>query len=632
MAFMGEKIYAAEYFLIERPRLGLRFSYEFEEDERRGNINREDSSSTFSEGFDVETNGWVYDPAFVVYKLRLSPEWEQRLQQNEGLEKRTTKTNLQGYHTELIFLQYKPYTLNIFANRKTSTLLSEFAQRSKTESDTYGALVSLKYSILPTTLSYQRQESIQTGFFTTDAEMDDFRLSVRHYKHLGDTRLEASYTDSTQTTFGRSINTTLENITLQNTYNLTADKKASLNSGLRYMDAKSDFIKTTGFGISEGLQWRHKENLTTDYNLRYDKTDTDTFNIKSTTGVFNLRHRLYENLTTLLNIQGFSSQFTGGQEAAYGGGIDLNYQRKIPWKGMLNIMMGHNYKITERDITANLIQVTDESVTLTDGVITLLGNEDVDVDSIVVTDATGVIVYEKDIDYEITEIDSFVRITRITTGRISNGQKVLVDYRYFISHVFDYSFYSQSYGINIMLWSSWRTYYRFVRLKQRFLSGIPPDKLTDDNIHTAGTELQWKWSTTRLEFEDKQTVNVPTKSWRAEENIILRPSDRLFLNLSGNYGAIEFKDTGDIERFNGIRANIQRLVSVWGKFTLEGFSNKISGNLEKNTETGVLSIFEWVYGIWSGNLSYRFLNEKNYISQDSLKKHYVLFEIKRALF
>jgi len=630
---MGGRIYAAEFFFIERPKLGLRFSYEFEEDERRGNINREDSSSTFSEGFDVETNGWLYDPAFVVYKLKLSPEWEQRFQQNEGLDRRTTKTNLQGYHTELTFLQYKPYTLNIFANKKTSTLLSEFAQRSKIESDTYGATLSLKYSILPTTLNYQRQESVQIGFFTTDTERDDLRLSMRHYKHFGDTRFEASYTDSTQTTFGSPINTTLENITLQNTYNLTEDKRAVLNSGLRYMDAKSDFIKTTGFGISEGLQWRHKENLTTDYSIRYDKTDTDTFKIESTTGVFNLRHRLYENLTTLLSLRGFSSQFTGGEEITYGGGIDLNYQRKIPLRGMLNITIGHNYKITERAVTANLIQVTDESVTLTDGTATLLGNENVDIDSIVVTNVNRDFTYKRDEDYRITQVDSFVRITRIPTSyNITNGQSVLVSYRYFINPAFDYSFYSQSYGINITFWSSWRTYYRFVSLKQGFLSGIPPDKLTDDNIHTAGTELQWKWSTIRLEFEDKQVVNVPTKRWRAEEDIILRPGDKLFLNLSGNYGTIKFKDTGDVERFNGIRANIQRLVSVWGKFTLEGFTNKISGNLEKNTETGFLSIFEWAYGIWSGNLSYRFVNEKNYISQDSIKKHYMLFEIKRALF
>ncbi|MEK7307540.1 MAG: hypothetical protein AAB089_00530, partial [Nitrospirota bacterium] len=151
--------------MIERPKLGLGFSYEFEEDERTGpDIKRDDTTQTLSERLDIETEGWVYHPALMIYTLRLSPQWEQLSHQYDETDKKTSKTFLQGYFTEFTFLQYKPYTFRIFANRQLSTLTSSLAERSKTESDTYGAVLMLKYKILPTTIDYNHEESSQEGF------------------------------------------------------------------------------------------------------------------------------------------------------------------------------------------------------------------------------------------------------------------------------------------------------------------------------------------------------------------------------------------------------------------------------------------------------------------------------------
>ncbi|MEK6527893.1 MAG: hypothetical protein AABZ36_03295, partial [Nitrospirota bacterium] len=242
------------------------------------------------------------------------------------------------------------------------------------------------------------------------------------------------------------------------------------------------------------------------------------------------------------------------------------------------------------------------------------------------------IIYIKDIDYRVTEIDSFVRISRIIGGGISNGQVVLIDYKYLSNPAFDYSTFSQSYGVGLNLWNAWRIYYKFNHLKQEFLSGIPPDRLIDDNIHTAGTELEWKWSRTSLEFEDKQVTILPTERWRVEETITIRPERRIYFNLSGDYGANKFKDTGEIERFNSIRATLQVITSNWSWLRFEGFRNKLSGQLQKTTNSGLSSTFEWFYGIWRMGISYRFLNEKDEISQETFKNNYLLFEIKRTLF
>jgi len=586
---------------------------------------------TYSEKIDIETRGWVYHPALVTYKLSALPQWEQTSQMSEEGEKRKKRNFLEGYSAEFTFLQYKPYTLRIFAKRQRSTLNSNFAERSKTESDHYGATLMLKYNVLPTILSYNHEESTQTGFHITDNDTDEFHLSMQYNKNLGDTRLIASYKDSTQTTDGIPISVLQQKARLQNYYDLTKDKRVTLDSSLIYEDTQSDFTESTRYELYENLSWRHRRNLTTKYTFRYNIMNFEAGSRESRALRFNLNHLLYENFTTLFNADGLSNHFPGGRELAYGAGLNFGYNREIPW-GMLNINIGHNYNINNRDITADSIQVIDEFIILTTGIITLLANEHVDIDSIVVTDNTGTIVYIRDIDYRITETDSFARISRIPGGGIADGQEVLVDYKHLSNPAFDYSTFGQSYGISLSFWSAWKIFYMYNHSKQSFLSGIPPDELIDDSIHTAGTELDLKWSRTKFEFKDRQTTNVPTTSWRAEETVTLRPFKGVFSSLYGSYGTTKFKDTGEIEKFNTIRATIQVRTSRRSKLRVEGFRNKISGAAERITDTGVSSTFEWVYRIWSGSLRYRFLNEEDEIFQETRNNHYILFEIKRALF
>jgi hypothetical protein len=627
-----KKAHARSYFLIERPVLGLDASYEFEEDQRTGpDINREDTSHTLSERLDIKTEGWIYHPALASYIIKLSPQWEQSFTRPDDGEERTTRSFFEGYFTELTFLKNKPYTLRLYANKQLSTLASSFAQRSKTESDTYGAALMFKYRVLPATIDYNHEESSQEGFFTTGGESDEFRLNMKYDRHLGQTLLNASYMDSIQTTQGAPVSLETQNAILQNFYNLTKDGDVTLSSGLSYNSTQGDFAESTGYNLSEDLQWRHLENLSTNYTFRYDRNSSESFTTETKSIDFNLTHLLYETLLTSINADASSNTFTGGRIYLYRSGVDFNYNREVP-NGTLNINMGFNYTIADQDFEPGIIQVLDEPVTLQDGVIALLANEHVDPDSIGITNGTGAVIYIKDIDYRVAEIDSFVRISRITGGGISSGQEVLVDYRYNNNPPFDYSIFNQSYGISLNLWSAWRIYYRFSQSKQNIIAGTPPEKLTDDSIHAVGTSLDWKWNRTTFEFEDLQTTNVPVTRWRVEEAVTLRPSDKTFFNISGNYGENRFKETGDIERFNGIRSDFQFITTSWSRLRFGGSRNKTSGNGKDTVDSGFLAAYEWAYRVWSGGLSYKFLNEEDRASQQSHNNHYVLVEVKKMLF
>jgi hypothetical protein len=80
------------------------------------------------------------------------------------------------------------------------------------------------------------------------------------------------------------------------------------------------------------------------------------------------------------------------------------------------------------------ISVIEELVTLEDGITTLLANQNIDIDTIVVRNSDAPFnFYFLNLDYEIFESGSFVEISRISIingGSIPDGKEVFVDYIY----------------------------------------------------------------------------------------------------------------------------------------------------------------------------------------------------------
>jgi hypothetical protein len=104
------------------------------------------------------------------------------------------------------------------------------------------------------------------------------------------------------------------------------------------------------------------------------------------------------------------------------------------------------------------------------------------------------------------------------------------------------------------------------------------------------------------------------------------------VNFSVHYGKLKFPNTGETERFNGVKSNLEYAISRRSVFRVEGLTTKISGSTEKISRTELASIFQWFYNIYEGDITLRMSRERDEISQETHTNHYMLFEIKRTLF
>ena len=114
---------ARKYIHMERPLLGLGFIYQFDNERTTGpDINFQSESHEFRERLSVETEGWIYHPAFCEYNFDVRPEWSQRMEENSS-QKGSKNAFLQGYFLRTTFLPYKPYSLTLFGQKQNFPLI-----------------------------------------------------------------------------------------------------------------------------------------------------------------------------------------------------------------------------------------------------------------------------------------------------------------------------------------------------------------------------------------------------------------------------------------------------------------------------------------------------------------------------
>ena len=159
-----------------------------------------------------------------------------------------------------------------------------------------------------------------------------------------------------------------------------------------------------------------------------------------------------------------------------------------------------------------------------------------------------------------------------------------------------------------------------------------PDKLTKDLSHKAGTELEYKWSSTVLRFEKDQGNTLPFDEVIIEETITLRPRSRMFMNFIMGYGKTTFTELSETEKFINMKAIIQQIISNRLKLSAEAFNRRSYGLRQDTVYSELLLTLDWIYKVYDGNITYSYTEDTDRALQDSIKNNYIMFTIRRRTF
>ena len=630
---MEEDVAARRFFFMDIPKLHYKLTYKYDSVTNSApGTKSESSSKSFSEGIGLRTSGWVYHTALLTYSIDVSPTWEQRSTKNNVGSKSESKTFTQTYATTMTFLRYKPYVPTIFARRNVSITNGANTSQSKKYNNTYGVNVIFKYQILPSSFRYSHYKGVQEGFFPYVELSDSVKLIMRFKKYLGISKFKVSYDDNETIARGQSISTTENGYSFSNEYKF-ADNRI-LSSDMRYDIFDSAFRKSRRYHLSERFIWRHREKLSTHYNLHYNTNESGSFRNENKGIGFNLSHLLYDNLATNIGTSVSNNQSSGVKHSKYNGRINFKYTRSIPW-GKLGLKMGHSYTQSDTSVTDQIVSIIEEPLTLTTGTISLLSNKNVDISTIVVKHASLGIIYDLNLDYTISQLGSYIMITRKSQadgGDILDGQSVSVDYEYLADPPYDNVVISSNYGGTLSLWKVWRVYYNFFQNSEKYIAGIRPSELSNEKVHSAGMNLNLKWSKTSFTYTDSSSTKIPKKEWSVGETLTFQPNWDLFFNLSGRYRAVELIDVGATTKSIGFNSNVQWRTSKRSNMVLGSFWNKASGLGDEVRNYGFSAVLNANYRALRGELEYLYGLEENLIAMTKKERNSIKFMVHKQRF
>ncbi|TKB11373.1 hypothetical protein [Desulforhopalus sp. IMCC35007] len=621
------------FFFLERPAVGAKLTYEFNNESRTSSgTTADDSYYRYKEQLRFKTEGWLYHPALMQFSLMFEPEWSQGSEESSSGESADINTFSPDYSLWATFLEQKPYTMNIFSSKREIPIWAPFAGNSESTVDTYGATLSLKNDFLPTTIGYSHIETDQTGFYTSQNSYDNFTLAARNQGKRSNTTLNGTYRDDERTTEGLMRQIQSLNTSLLNTYRLNRDNKATLRSLVNYRNQDSDDFDTENIRLKEHLNWWHRKNLQSNYIVSHDRQETSGFNSDQSLLEGRLTHLLYENLTTDVGGRASQDRYADGRENSYEAFLDFAYRRPLSWS-TFNLNSGWNYVYTDRGgFTDAVVQVTNELQTLGTGEESFLENYNADINSIIVTDRLGTIVYLENIDYAVEEISDFIRIRLLPFGSIRDGETVAISYRYFQDGEYDDTVLTQHYGINFDLWKTWWLSYDYVRSSQDVSSGQTSQGLVDDTLHRARVHYDIGWSDSSLSYEDSdRQSDLSYTRWEVEETLRFRPHWRFYFSLRGYLGQTDYSNRDEVRDFYGGITALDWMLTKRCKLRFEGYYDATNGDREETINSGIKADLEFRYRIWTMHLSYQVTDQDNRLNDFQRVEQLVRFDLIRIL-
>jgi hypothetical protein len=495
-------------------------------------------SSYFSGGIKLNTKSYIWHPNFLLLEMggEYAPEsnLDEYLVSPDFSEVRT----LRGLNIGTTLFGNKPVTLTTWARWSDTYSNRENLTNIKTITQNWGGSLFIRSKILPVNLRYNNtiwdQTEIQTErIYRT--EQENFEASTQKSFGKRDQN-ELSYSHDRYFRHDANlfeVENITDNIRLNNSIFLDKKKKHS------YRSVIYDYNRTGSqvfhiFNVTENLMMRLplNFNFVANYNLYNQQQEFQESHQDKASG--SLNHKLFSSLTTNIFYDYSNVYHTLYHETRNHAGASVNYTKKIP-AGTLNLSYSYSLLRNVIDNEPVNLPVINEEYVLTDGEITMFEKPYIDINSIVVKDATGSIIYQRDLDYMLIEKGIYIEIQRLPGRQIANNSTVFIDYVVVQSGSHRYDAIVNNFNGNIVLFKRFlELYYRGMYLDYKNVEKSDLLILNYIEQNTFGGKINIKFTELGAEYEDHNSTITPYKLMRYYLNIQKRIK-KFILSVNGNY-------------------------------------------------------------------------------------------------
>jgi len=483
----------------------------------------------------INAEGSIYHPNLFRYQINTDGAYGKTVEHIES----TTKSSrdewqyLGQFSGSADILATKPYHTSIFGSHDHAFSEYDFFNQVTVDSTRYGARISYDLGPVYMGARYTHRDEEITGLSRPTITHDDvWGLDLRNDRKRGVTSLNYTYTLYSLTGQTGLTDGSDHAIALSDTERFGHREQFKFNSSIAYNQRESiveNDRELTAFG---GLDIEHRGNLSSSYNLNYDRFESGSFGADNYLAQAQLRHQLYQSLTSTLLGQFADNESSDGINTGstrrYGVGLTEGYSKRLSESHHLRI---DNSVLVEEVHQQALGDIKNEPHTFSAGSSGnfFLNQAGIIISSIVVWKADRSITYSPVTDYDVQQIGERILIERQPLGSIADGQSVVVDYRAEPTPPGTYNTVSEFFQIRFDLFKNlWGIYGRL-----NLFVNDAPETLRVQNLksYTFGTDLNWQRWRAGAEYIIYDSDQSKYNSARLFQSASFRPDDESSLSI-----------------------------------------------------------------------------------------------------
>ncbi len=584
-------------------------------------LNDTQNSSRFSVGGLIHSESYFWHPNFLLLNIEAeyNPDFikENFIVIPDRSENRTMKRlNIKStlFNTKIISLNTHLNLSQTYSNRENLTNI-------KTNRKQWGSMLSFRNKTLPINLSFNKtkweQEEIET---TRVSNMEQLNFTGRTSKSFYNNDKHDLVYSHDEYSFNYinlyQTNTVSDYITLNNNFNFDNKKKYNFRSRVSYRNQTGtfDFKK---FQADENLRLNLPERFTFNANYNYFNLGQETQNTATNNVKLVLRHKLYLSLNTNIFYEFRNTEHTAYSEKYNAFGGNLYYTKKIILKGRLNLSYNYRRQNFHSVNPPAVIQIINENHILSDGQIELLDRPYIQISSVVVTDISGSIIYQENLDYILTERNNYIEIQRFPGGQIANNAGILVSYTVNLPETYDYDYNYNKFSSSISIWNRTLELY-FNASKQNYLNLEDVDLLILNYFtqYRYGIRTDFKFAAAGVEFDNYDSSIIPYKMTRYYLSAQKSLKNKILMSVNGNIRDYYLLDDDIRQLYADISAKTVYRFYDLTKASLElGYRKQIGTGIDLDLLTARLEIstqFRELYAtLGFEKYNKNFLNEIN---------------------
>lgn len=502
-------------------------------------INEKQQSTLYSAGILLRTKNYIWSPKFITIDLDGEYTPDKANEKYLVIPDQAESRDMSKFDARLTFLPLNKFSISSYFNYGRVYNNRENLSSMRSNGKNWGTTLYYRVKKFPFSIGYtnynQQEDEMQTGrrFLNIQKNLEgkvntSFGKTDRH-------ELIASYNDFFRKDFSKTeVAIQINNLSYSGLLFFGARKRSTASTLLSGTWQKGSDIFTRYQAI-ENVNMELRKNLMLGTNYLYYSDQRPFQSLTQNKIGANLQHQLFQSLHSTISYDHVSTNQSIYDQQLQTGFIDVAYTKKILKKHDLDLSYRYSLQTQNWKGADGALNILNESITLKDGVITLLARPYITPGTIRLRDATGSIIYQENIDYRVIPQNQFIQIERMPGGLIANNTSVFADYIAVQPGTYTYNTSNKLFSAGISLYNRlFNVYYRKSLQDYDHLKQVDFVTLNYFDQQVMGFRLDYKIFNGGAEYDQMKSTVLPYELYRYYINLQGAIKNRLFLVLNGN--------------------------------------------------------------------------------------------------